>query len=128
MDDLRRVYERAQKFSAKKDPNSAASDPNSSASDPKVIRLDETVVGQNSEENRMKLVSTLKELELRYFTPIEIAKLLGFPAGQCSGESQIKFEFPPDFSGNSTQAYRVLGNSLSVTTVSLLTSLLFLKF
>jgi tRNA (cytosine38-C5)-methyltransferase len=63
----------------------------------------------------------MRQLKLRYFTPAEIAKLLGFPV-ENNG-----FEFPPDIPANSAAAYRVLGNSLSVTTVSFLATLLFWK-
>jgi hypothetical protein len=71
-------------------------------------------------------VTALRELRLRYFTPLEIAKILGFPV-EAHPDGEAKFEFPPDIPANSRLAYRVLGNSLSVTTVSFLTVLLFMK-
>ena len=77
------------------------------------------------EENQKELISNLHQLKLRYFTPTEIAKLLGFPAD--AGPQETGFEFPPDIPANSPAAYRVLGNSLSVATVSFLSTLLFLK-
>jgi len=54
-------------------------------------------------------VDVLKELKLRYFTPHEISKLLGFPEN---------FSFPNSVSLR--QQYKALGNSLSVTVVGLL--------
>jgi len=55
----------------------------------------------------------LKQLRLRYFTPREIAGLLGFPSN---------FNFPA--STPLRHRYRVLGNSLSVTVVSFLVHIL----
>ena len=80
---------------------------------------------EKQEDHRNVLLSNLRQLKLRYFTPTEIAKLLGFPVEVGPGETG--FEFPPDLPANSPAAYRVLGNSLSVTTVSFLATLLFLK-
>ena len=77
------------------------------------------------QENQRNKISTLKELRLRYFAPIEIAKILGFPVDDRASHS--KFELPTDMAVNSPAAYRVLGNSLSVSTVSFLTALLFLE-
>uniref|UniRef100_A0A9J7YEJ1 tRNA aspartic acid methyltransferase 1 n=1 Tax=Cyprinus carpio carpio TaxID=630221 RepID=A0A9J7YEJ1_CYPCA len=57
-----------------------------------------------SEEDKLKQLSQLK---LRYFTPREIASLMGFPAD---------FTFPKHISIK--QQYRVLGNSLNVHVVS----------
>ena len=54
-------------------------------------------------------VEHLKKLQLRYFTPAEIARILGFPSS---------FTFPD--SVTLKQKYKVLGNSLNVTVVSLL--------
>jgi len=54
-------------------------------------------------------VEVLKELGLRYFSPQEVARLLGFPP---------TFTFPP--SVGRRQQYKCLGNSLSVSVVSLL--------
>ncbi|KAK9953112.1 hypothetical protein ABG768_017135 [Culter alburnus] len=57
-----------------------------------------------SEEDKLK---QLLQLKLRYFTPREIANLMGFPAD---------FTFPKQISIK--QQYRVLGNSLNVHVVS----------
>ncbi|XP_072535793.1 tRNA (cytosine(38)-C(5))-methyltransferase [Salminus brasiliensis] len=65
-----------------------------------------------SEEEKLKQLSRLK---LRYFTPREIANLMGFPP---------HFTFPPNISIK--QQYRVLGNSLNVHVVAKLISLLVL--
>ena len=48
-------------------------------------------------------------LKLRYFTPEEISSLLGFPP---------RLSFPATVTNK--QRYKVLGNSLNVTVVSLL--------
>ncbi|KAI4871252.1 hypothetical protein NFI96_019772 [Prochilodus magdalenae] len=63
-----------------------------------------------SEEDKLKQLSRLR---LRYFTPREIANLMGFPS--C-------FTFPPNISIK--QQYRVLGNSLNVCVVAKLISLM----
>ena len=54
-------------------------------------------------------VECLKPLKLRYFTPREISRLLGFPSS---------LSFPNNVTVK--QQYKVLGNSLNVTVVSLL--------
>ena len=51
----------------------------------------------------------LRELELRYFSPAEISRLLGFPP---------QFSFPSTVTVE--QQYKVLGNSLNVSMVGLL--------
>jgi len=51
--------------------------------------------------------NSLLALKLRYFTPREIASLLGFPP---------EFRLPADLSAK--QAYKLLGNSINVTVVS----------
>nr|CAG4650340.1 EOG090X0A4V [Sida crystallina] len=58
-------------------------------------------------------ISHLKILQLRYFTPCEVANLMGFPPD---------FKFPDGIS-NRTK-YRVLGNSLNIVVVSNLFRLL----
>ncbi|XP_036441843.1 tRNA (cytosine(38)-C(5))-methyltransferase isoform X2 [Colossoma macropomum] len=63
-----------------------------------------------SEEEKLKQLSQLK---LRYFTPREIANLMGFPS---------HFTFPLNISIK--QQYRVLGNSLNVHVVAKLISLM----
>ncbi|KAG7336104.1 hypothetical protein KOW79_000797 [Hemibagrus wyckioides] len=63
-----------------------------------------------SEEEKLKQLSRLK---LRYFTPREIANLMGFPP---------QFSFPSNISIK--QQYRVLGNSLNVCVVAKLISLM----
>lgn len=66
-----------------------------------------------SEEDKLK---QLLQLKLRYFTPREIANLMGFPAD---------FTFPKHISVK--QQYRVLGNSLNVHVVSHLIHLMISK-
>ncbi|XP_066579433.1 tRNA (cytosine(38)-C(5))-methyltransferase isoform X2 [Amia ocellicauda] len=63
-----------------------------------------------SDEEKLKQLSMLK---LRYFTPREIANLLGFPADFC---------FPEKTS--TKQQYRLLGNSLNAHVVARLLKLL----
>ena len=135
---MKQIFERAQLFSAKRDPKTKLKEnenENAAATETKLIKLDEQGTSQNPdvlERNGIELLSLLKQLKLRYFTPIEIAKILGFPveaeaeAISKKTETEVKFEFPPEFGANSVQAYRVLGNSVSVTTVSLSTAETFL--
>jgi len=54
-------------------------------------------------------ISYLKGLQLRYFTPREVANLMGFP---------MNFSFPDSMS-NKTK-YRLLGNSLNIKVVAML--------
>ncbi|KAL2085661.1 hypothetical protein ACEWY4_018981 [Coilia grayii] len=63
-----------------------------------------------AEEEKLR---RLQRLKLRYFTPREIANLMGFPAS---------FTFPEDVSVK--QRYRVLGNSLNVHVVARLIKLM----
>ncbi|CAM9270247.1 unnamed protein product [Lampetra planeri] len=65
---------------------------------------------QRSEDEKLQ---QLQRLKLRYFTPREVANLMGFPA---------HFSFPKPVSVK--QQYRVLGNSLNVLVVSKLLRLL----
>ncbi|KAM6953123.1 tRNA (cytosine(38)-C(5))-methyltransferase [Aplochiton taeniatus] len=65
---------------------------------------------QLSEEEQLKQLSRLR---LRYFTPREIANLMGFPT---------RFTFPENIT--TKQRYRVLGNSLNVLVVARLIQLL----
>ena len=58
----------------------------------------------------------LRELRLRYFTPDEVARLMGF---------DNSFSLPPDFRDNKLHCYRVLGNSLNVKVVAFLADILF---
>lgn len=61
-----------------------------------------------------KLILHLKKsLQLRFFTPVEIAKLMCFPED---------FEFPDEVSDK--QKYRLLGNSINVRVVSELINLM----
>lgn len=55
----------------------------------------------------------LKQLELRFFTPLEVSQLMSFPN---------YFTFPNNLSN--VQKYRLLGNSINVKVVSRLISLL----
>lgn len=63
-----------------------------------------TNLDQLSEEEKLQ---KLLKLDLRYFTPREVANLMGFPKS---------FSFPEDIS--IIQRYRVLGNSLNVLVVA----------
>lgn len=75
-------------------------------------------------------LDTLRALRLRFFTPLEIANLHGFPASmQFPPEVTVKQvrSLRPPHSRSSlcsahdcalTQRYKLLGNSLSVTVVS----------
>ncbi|XP_034562252.1 tRNA (cytosine(38)-C(5))-methyltransferase [Notolabrus celidotus] len=65
---------------------------------------------QSSEEEKLQQLSKLK---LRYFTPREVANLMGFPQS---------FSFPEQVS--TKQQYRVLGNSLNIEVVSRLLHLM----
>lgn len=58
-------------------------------------------------------LAALKKLELRYFTPTEVAKLMSFPD---------EFTFPAETTNR--QRYRVLGNSINVALVGKLVKLL----
>ncbi|XP_047468062.1 tRNA (cytosine(38)-C(5))-methyltransferase [Mugil cephalus] len=69
-----------------------------------------TDLDQCSEEEKLQRLSKLK---LRYFTPREVANLMGFPQTFC---------FPEQIS--TIQQYRVLGNSLNVVVVARLLQLL----
>eukprot|EP00064_Thunnus_orientalis_P008249 superscaffoldBa00000971_g8272 len=65
---------------------------------------------QYSEEEKLQ---RLLKLKLRYFTPREVANLMGFPQS---------FSFPEQI--HTKQQYRVLGNSLNVVVVARLLQLL----
>uniref|UniRef100_A0A3Q3W0A6 tRNA (cytosine(38)-C(5))-methyltransferase n=1 Tax=Mola mola TaxID=94237 RepID=A0A3Q3W0A6_MOLML len=65
---------------------------------------------QCSEEEKVQRLMTLK---LRYFTPREVANLMGFPQS---------FSFPEHISAK--QQYKVMGNSLNVVVVARLLQLL----
>ena len=65
-------------------------------------------------------LAILKTLKLRYFTPFEVAKLLGFPMDGT-------FTFPMSHINKPILAYRVLGNSLNVKIVAMLFVILFSK-
>lgn len=67
------------------------------------------------DESEAKL-KVLDELKLRYLTPREISRLMGFPQ---------TFQFPPNTP--LLHCYRVLGNSLNVAVVGYLLKLLMLK-
>ena len=70
--------------------------------------LDEAYLEFRNASGEQKL-SPLKSLGLRYFTPREISRLMGFPD---------EFSFPEETTR--IQRYRVLGNSLNVTVVAFL--------
>jgi len=64
---------------------------------------------QEAEGDTDRVARCLGGLGLRFFTPTEISRLLGFPA---------EFEFPSDTAVK--QRYRTLGNSLNVHVVAIL--------
>ena len=66
-------------------------------------------------EDEAKL-AVLRPLKIRFFTPREVARLMGFPEEEA-------FSFPQD--STRIQNYRVLGNSLNVKVVAFLLGLLF---
>ena len=76
-----------------------------------VTTFQDAAKAKDSEE-RIKI---LKSLKLRYFTPYEVAKIMGFPDD---------FTFPSIYISRPHLCFRVLGNSLNVTVVSMLTTLL----
>ena len=80
--------------------------------------LKEAFQSAAKETDLEKRLEHLRELKLRYFSPYEVAKLMGFPAD---------FKFPPEYIKKPHLCFRVLGNSLNVTVVSLLTALLINK-
>lgn len=63
-----------------------------------------------------KFLELVTELNLRYFSPKEVSRLMSFPE---------KFDFPKETGRN--KKYRLLGNSLNVKVVAELIKLLFLK-
>jgi len=71
----------------------------------------------SGEKGSPEYVQVLRELRLRYFTPMEVAKLMGF------GPS---FAFPTEYlRERKLHCYRVLGNSLNVRVVAFLAGILF---
>lgn len=62
----------------------------------------------------MERLALLKKLQLRYFTPDEVAKLMSFPQ---------QFSFPDTTTNR--QRYRLLGNSINVLVVSKLINILY---
>lgn len=69
---------------------------------------------QNESLSSDEKLKKLKSLNLRYFTPAEIAKLMSFPD---------KFTFPSETTNK--QRYRVLGNSINVAVVGKLIEILY---
>lgn len=76
----------------------------------------EAINEKNNKSWGEREIDIIRGLQLRYFTPREIANLLCFPE---------TYSFPDDVS--TIQKYRVLGNSLNVHVVSVLIHLLTLK-
>ncbi|CAG2236473.1 DNMT2 [Mytilus edulis] len=76
----------------------------------------EAVEKKNNKNWGEKEIAIIRKLQLRYFTPREIANLLCFPE---------TFDFPDNVS--TIQKNRVLGNSLNVHVVSVLIRLLTMK-
>jgi len=77
-----------------------------------IIRTNKTHVDLNDVDSS-QLNTAVASLGLRFFSPREIANILGFPSD---------FECPSDLS--SVQCYRALGNSLNVHVVSVLLRIL----
>ncbi|XP_039979327.1 tRNA (cytosine(38)-C(5))-methyltransferase-like [Xiphias gladius] len=73
----------------------------------------ETVFTSLDEYSEEEKLQRLLKLKLRYFTPREVANLMGFPQS---------FSFPDQIP--TKQQYRVLGNSLNVVVVAKLLQLL----
>lgn len=73
------------------------------------------VCSQLQSINETMSIDLIKTLQLRYFTPNEVAKLMCFPVNE--------FSFPDKISDKSR--YRLLGNSINVLVVSKLIKLLF---
>lgn len=71
---------------------------------------------RNHDKTSPEYLSAIRELKLRYFSPAEVSRLMGFPND---------FSFPSEYSNNKLHCYRVLGNSLNVKVVGFLTTLLF---
>ena len=69
---------------------------------------------QGEPDKNDKAVECLRKLNLRYFSPKEVANLMCFPEEFC---------FPSSLSRN--QCYKVMGNSLNVYVVSVLMTYLF---
>ncbi|KAM6970958.1 tRNA (cytosine(38)-C(5))-methyltransferase [Tautogolabrus adspersus] len=73
----------------------------------------ESVFGGLDQKSEEEKLQQLLKLKLRYFTPREVANLMGFPES---------FSFPEQIS--TKQKYRVLGNSLNVVVVARLLQLM----
>lgn len=92
-----------------------------------------TNCSENEEEIDFNDPQSLKALKLRWFHPLEIATLLGFPtklrAIICGEEEEEQareqFSFPNNVT--LTQCYEALGNSINVTVVSRLMKYMFEK-
>lgn len=65
----------------------------------------------------------LVTLGLRFFTPMEIAKLHGLPTTESEGKRVFKFSEKT----NKSQMYKILGNSLNIKVVSFIFRRLFSK-
>lgn len=75
----------------------------------------------------LETVNELKKLDLQYFTPLEVAKLMCFPISDDDDDENVvekcdKFSFPKLTTNR--QRYRLLGNSINVYVVSELIKLL----
>lgn len=77
--------------------------------------LDEVFEAAAKASDLQERLDTLKVLKLRYFSPVEVAKLMGFPS---------HFTFPQPYLKKPILCYRVLGNSLNVTVVAMLATIL----
>ena len=77
--------------------------------------LEEVFEKVRKAEKSSERLEILEALSLRYFSPTEVANLLGFPKA---------FTFPPKVAENPRNCFRLLGNSLNVSVVALLTSVL----
>jgi tRNA (cytosine38-C5)-methyltransferase len=71
--------------------------------------LDAVFQVYDASPNPFSVLHALKSLQLRFLTPKEISRLMGFPE---------EFGFPPEISKR--QGYKALGNSLNVWVVAIL--------
>lgn len=86
---------------------------------PQVERVAEVFENAKLQDDVQERLSNIKTLQMRYFTPNEVAKLMCFPVN----DSSESFSFPPKTT--TKQKYRLLGNSINVYVVSELIRLLF---
>lgn len=92
-------------------------------------RLDEVMAHIKDLEVAADGLKDLRSLQLRYFTPDEVARLMCFPVrspddvDDCDRTAEERFSFPKVTTNR--QKYRLLGNSINVYVVSVLIRVLF---